>query len=337
MATIKEVAKKARVSVGTVSNVLTGAVPVSPRLKDRVLEVIKQLDYHPNYVARSLKKRRTNTIGMVVSDITNPIIPQLVRGAEDQAWAAQFMLITFNSDNQIEREQQMLGALRSRQVDGILLVAANGADHSHVKLLHDSGLPLVCLARQIQGLDVDCVVADHAAGAYEAVKHLNSLGHRTIALVNGDLELQTSLDRHAGYRRALEEAGIPYREELVILGGYRAEDSYAGGSQLMRQNPRPTAVLTANSILALGFLRALRESGLTCPGQIALASFDDAIFAEALRPSLTSIALPNYQLGAQAMDLLLKRIEDPARERTRLLLPPKLIIRESSGSTHAAA
>src|SRR5206468_3492863 len=149
--------RRARVSVGTVSNVVSGVVPVSKRLKDRVLEVIKQLDYHPNHVARSLKIKQTKMIGMVISDITNPFFPQLVRGAEDAAWRRNYMLITFNSDEQIERERQVLTALRGRRVDGILMVAAGGSDHSHIRAIKASGIPVVCVDRDLPGAGLDCV------------------------------------------------------------------------------------------------------------------------------------------------------------------------------------
>src|SRR5579885_2687884 len=172
---MKEVAKKARVSVGTVSNVLSETVPVSKRLRERVLEAVKQLDYHPNQVARSLKIRQTKMIGMVLSDITNPVAPQLIRGAENVAWREKYMLITFNSDDRVEREQQILAALRGRQVDGILISAA-GSSHSHIAAIHESGIPVVCFSREPPGLSMDCVVADNFGGARDCVRHLISLG-----------------------------------------------------------------------------------------------------------------------------------------------------------------
>lgn len=333
VATIKEVAKRAHVSVGTVSNVLSGTVPVSKRLQERVQEAVRQLDYHPNYVARSLKIRQTKTIGILVSDLTNPFIPQLVRGAEDAAWREQYMLIIFNSDDQPERESQLLTALRSRQVDGILLVAAGRAGSSHIAALRESGPPVVCLARELPGVDLDCVVADNFSAARECVKHFVDLGHRRIGLISGDLEIATARDRWLGYRHGLIEDGIEPDDRLVVAGGLRDADGYRGGLKLMNGDHRPTAVMAANSMLALGFLRALRELRLACPDQIALITFDDPIFAEALRPALTAVAQPTYEIGSQGMDLLLQRMRDPLRERTKVVLPTRLVIRESSGSS----
>ena len=323
VATIKEVAKKARVSVGTVSNVLSGSIPVSKQLKDRVLDVIKLLDYHPNYVARSLKIRHTRMIGMIVSDIASPHVPQLVRGAEEAARQANYMLVTCNSDDQIERERQVLGDLRSRCVDGILLIAAAG-DHAHVWAVRESGIPIVCLERELPGFD--CVAANNFAGARQCVKHLASRGHRRIGMLNGDLKIESASERHGGYRRGLEDEGIAYDESLV-----------ASGLELLSREPRPSAILTGNAALALGLLGALKDFGLRCPDEIAIVTFDDPGYGEALRPGLTVVAQPSFEMGRQAMELLLKRMEDPRRDRAKVVLETKLVIRESSGSPSGVA
>jgi LacI family transcriptional regulator len=337
VATIKEVAKKARVSVGTVSNVLSGAVPVSKRLRERVLEVIKQLDYHPNHIARSLKIRQTKMIGMVVSDITNPFVPQLVRGAEAAAWRANYMLIVFNSDDQPEREQQVLAALRSRRVDGILLLAAAGSDRSHVAAVRDSGIPVVCVGQELPGLSLDCIVPDNFLGALECARHLIELGHRRIGMLSGDLLEEPARQRHVGYKQALTDSNIPYDESLIIQGGSRAEDGYRSAVELLSRNPRPTAMFTENAAVALGALRALKELNLQCPQDVALATFDDPYFAEALRPALTAVAQPLFEIGARAMGLLLERIADPTRKPEKLELQMTLNIRESSGTQRVAA
>ena len=163
MPTIKEVALRARVSVGTVSNVLSGRVPVSKRLSERVQSVVRQLDYHPNHIARSLKIRQSNTIGLVISDITNPFFTHLARGAEDAAWKANYLLIILNSDEQLDRERQVIAALRARRVDGVILVSAADGESDHIRALHEAGTPLVCVDREIPGLD--CVVVNNADGA----------------------------------------------------------------------------------------------------------------------------------------------------------------------------
>jgi len=330
MATIKEVARRARVSVGTVSNVLSGAVPVSDKLRKRVHRVISDLDYHPNHVARSLKIRQTKMLGMVVSDLSNPFFPQVVRGAEDVAWKNHYMLLTFNSDDKVERERQVLTALRTRRVDGILLVVASTeGDLAHIRSTVDAGIPIVCLDRTIAGLPLDSVTVDNIAGAQECVGHLVGSGHQRIGILTGPLHLPVARERLEGYRRALTAARIPYRPELVREADFRAEGGHRAALELIR-NAHPTAVFSSNAMMALGLLRALADSRLRCPEDVAVATFDDPAFSEAMRPQLTSVAQPSYELGSKAAEMLLKRIADPGRRQSHLVLKTDLRIRGSS-------
>ncbi|MEO7142333.1 MAG: LacI family DNA-binding transcriptional regulator [Bryobacteraceae bacterium] len=337
MATIKEVAQRARVSVGTVSNVLGGNVPVSSVLRERVQAVVRELDYHPNHVARSLKMRETKTLGMVITDITNPFYPQLVRGAEDAAWKRHYMLITFNSDDQLEREKVLLSALRTRRVDGILLVAAaTDGDHAHIRAAIDAGIPVVCLDRIPTDLAIDGVAVDNVAGARTCIEHLISLGHRRIGILAGPLDLQVCRDRLLGYQEALAAAGIALDPGLIVDGGMREETGYPASQKLLKRRPRPSAIFASNAIMGLGLIRAVHESGLQSPGDVAIATFDDPPFSRAINPPLTAVAQPSYQLGYQGAELLIERIHDPSRKHIRLLLQTELKIRESSVGRPAA-
>jgi LacI family transcriptional regulator len=330
MATIKEVARQANVSVGTVSNVLSGAVPVSSELRERVLAVVRELDYHPNHVARSLKIRQTKMLGMVVSDITNPFFPAMVRGAEDAAWMHHYMLITLNTDDQLDRERQVLAALRTRRVDGILLVlASTEGSVDHLQGAVDAGIPIVCVDRRPKMIQLDSVTVDNVAGARQCVAHLISGGNRRIAILTGPAHVEVARERLEGYREALEAAGIPYNEGLVRDGGFRLESGYAAAMNLLAED-RPEAFFCSNAMMAAGLLRALNERGLRCPDDVAVATFDDPQFAEAIRPRLTAMAQPAYEMGYQAAELLLRRIQDPTREHTPIVLKTELRIRESS-------
>lgn len=332
MATIKEVAQRAHVSVGTVSNVLSGAVPVSEKLKERVMAVVKELDYHPNHVARSLKIRQTKMIGMVITDITNPFFPLLVRGAEDAAWKHHYMLITFNSDDQLEREKQVLTVLRTRRVDGILLVAATSdGDQPHIAGAIDAGIPIVCLDRKLKGLAADSVSVDNVGGTRQAVEHLIQAGHRRIGIVTGPMRVQVARDRLVGYKKALEDAAIPYDPALVRDGGFRAEAGFQASLEILDAEPRPTAVFTSNAMMALGLMRAIHQRELRCPEDVAAATFDDPSFAPLVRPPLTSVSQPSYELGFQGAELLIRRLQDPERRRHHVVLDTSLIVRESSG------
>jgi len=314
MRTIREVAQRAGVSVGTVSNVLSGAVPVSERLRHRVLQAIQELDYHPNHLARSLKVKQTQMIGMVIRNIADPVIPQMLRGAEDAAWFQNYLLVLLNSNEQPDREQQILRALRTRRVDGILLATDSTANRPHIRALSEAGTPVVSLEREIPGLDLDWVGADDAGGAMNCVRHLARQGRRSIGWIHppaGDLAAR---ERFEGYRRGLQEAGIEFQQALV------AEAKSATG--LFTRNPRPDAVLAADALLVPKLLRALSEHGLRAPDNVAIATFDEPRLCEALQ--VTTVLRPSYEIGFRAMELLIQRIQDAKRPRATVALPCSL-------------
>ncbi len=333
MATIKEIADRARVSIGTVSNVINGTAAISSSRRERVLAAIRELDYHPNHVARSLKMKTTRMLGMVISDITNPFFPQLVRGAEDVALKHNYLLITFNTDDNVEREKQVLAVLRQRRVDGVLLVVApNAGNDSHIRDILRSGVPTVCLDRVPPGIEVDSVSVDNVGGSKNGVQHLISLGHQSIAILTGPAILQTAAERLQGYKEALQEAGIPLCPDLIREGDFRTESGYQLGRELLAGADRPTAVFVCNNMMSLGLLRALGELGLRCPEDIAIASFDDFPLAEAFRPRLTAVAQPAYSIGYRGAELLIERVEKKKIDRlpARIRLSTDLLIRESS-------
>ncbi len=333
MPTLREIADRAGVSVGTVSNVINGTAAVSAERRERVLAAIRELDYQPNHVARSLKLKKTRMLGMVISDITNPFFPQLVRGAEDAALKNSYLLITFNTDDNVEREKRVLSVLRQRRVDGVLLVVApNAGDDGHIRGILDSGMPIVCLDRLPAGIEVDSVSVDNVAGARDCVRHLISMGHRRIAILTGPKAVQTAAERLQGYQEALIQAGIPADPGLVLEGDFRSESGYRLGRALLAGSDRPTAVFVCNNMMALGLLRALAELGLNCPRDVAIASFDDFPLAEAFQPRMTAVAQPAYSIGYRGAELLIARIEGrPAEPRpSRIRLATQLLVRESS-------
>lgn len=329
MSTIKEIARKAGVSIGTVSNVLNGSVAVSDQRRERVLAAIQELDYHPNHVARSLKLRRTKMLGMAIPDITNPFFPLLVRGAEDAALQQGYLLVTFNTDDRVEREREILSVLRDRRVDGILLIVApSDGDVSHIEKTLASGIPIVCIDRIPPGVQVDSVTIDNCRAAFECVRHLVSLGHRRVAIITGPGNLKTARDRLKGYRKALEADQVPSDPALILEGNFRAESGYELGRTLLERADRPPAVFICNGTMTLGFLKAMDEMGLECPRDLALASFDDLPLA----PHLTAVAQPAYALGYEGARLLIARIEarKPLGPPRTVCLPAELKVREST-------
>ena len=333
MATIKQVAKRAGVSVGTVSNVLSGIVRVSPARQERVWAAARELDFHPNYVARSLKVRQTKMLGMVISDITNPFFPLVVRGAEDAAIKHGYLLVTVNTDDRLEREKQFLAVLRARRVDGILLVVApNQGDVEHLKSVVAAGVPIVCLDRIPPGIKLDSVSVDGVKGAQVCVRHLISRGHRRIAILTGSMALQTARDRLTGYKAALAEAHIKIDPALIREGDFRAESGYRLGKDLLLDRTRPSAIFVSNAMMTLGLLRATEELGVRCPEELAVASFDDLPVSEVLRPHRTAVAQPGYEVGYQGAELLIQRIEGKLRQKRPVFisLEPELKVREST-------
>lgn len=341
MATIKEVARRAKVSVGTVSNVLTGAIAVSDTLKARVERAIRDLQYRPNHIARSLKTRRTKTLGMVISDITNPFYPQVVRGAEDSALRHGYMLVTFNTDDRVDREDQVLAELQARKVDGALIVTSLGrTDYRPLLALRDGGIPLVCVDRVAPALPLDSVTVTNRKGARECVRHIIECGHARIAMIAGDPRSQVGRDRLRGYKDALKSAGLPVDPALIAFGDFRQQTASEGTVKLLSlpAERRPTALFVANSMMALGVLEALETLGLACPRDIALASFDDLTLAAPFRPHLTSVAQPTYDLGYKAAELLIDRLtgklDSPSPVRVRL--DTVLHVRESTAGHRLA-
>ncbi len=333
MATVKEVAKRAEVSVGTVSNVLTGTTAVSSELRERVLAAVRELDYHPDYVARSLKLRHTMMLGMIISDVTNPFFSSLVRGAEDAALEKNYLLLTFNTDDRVEREKRALEVLRSRKADGILLVVApQDGDYEHISETIALGTPVVCLDRVPPHIKVDSVTVDNIGAARNCVRHLIERGHRRIGIITGSPALQTSRQRLQGYQSALAEAGIPISPELIREGTFRTSSGHALGKELLSIPQCPTAIFSSNGLMALGVLKAIEELGLTCPDDVALAVFDDLPMADIIQPHLTTVAQPSYQMGYRGAELLIKKITGQVKSSSKvsIRLETKLKIRQST-------
>ena len=333
MPTIRDVAKKAGVSVGTVSHVMTGSGAVSPERRERVLAAIRELDYQPDSVARSLKTRQTKMLGAIISDITNPFFPQLVRGAEDCAMRHRYLLITVNTDDQAEREREVLSLLLARQVDGLLLVASpKSSDQSHIERALQSGTPIVALDRIPEGSPLDAVYVNNLKGALMCMNHLLRLGHRRIGYLGGDWDLHNVRQRLRGYQQALEEAGIPADETLIGYGDFRQESGYRLAKEILLRADPPTAFFAGNAMMGIGALKAIQELGLRCPEDVALTTFDDLPFGDVIQPRLTAVAQPAYEIGRRGVELLIDRIEGRASPPgpIRVELDAELIVRAST-------
>lgn len=334
MATMKEVARLARVSVGTVSHVITGSVPVSEPLRLRVEAAIRKLDYHPNHVARSLKTSKTRTLGIIVPDLTISFFPQIIRGAEKAAGKSGYSLIAVNSQDNGARQKELLSLLRSQRVEGVLLVVAAGPTPSNqIWRMIEAGTPVVCLDRVPDRIPVDSVSVDNVAAAELGVGHLLSMGYRRIAIASGPLSLKNERGRLLGYKNALWRAGLGADEALIWPGTIRPEDVAACCCKHLKESAtRPDAIFSTNGPTGLGVLQALQACGLATPDDIGFATFDELTIDDLFKPAVTTIVQPAYDIGYRAAEILLERIEGRiGSERSMTVrLPATLKIRESS-------
>ena len=334
MSTIKEVADRAGVAVGTVSHVITGSVPVSEGLRRKVLAAIRELDYHPNHVARSLKTSKTRTLGIIVPDMTIPYFPKVIRGAETAARRRGYSLIAVNSDDDGERQSELFSLLRSQRVEGILLVmAAAPTPVNRLTRLLEAGVHLVCVDRIPDRVPVDSVSVEDQEGAAMAVDHLLARGYRRIAAVTGPQSLKNERQRLLGYRQALERAGMACDEDLIWTGNLRSGDIAAMcAERLANPAKRPEAVFATNGPTGLGVLRALRVCSLATPDDIGLVSFDELTSDDLFLPAITTIVQPAYEIGYGAAEILLDRIEgaEAGDAPVTLRLHATLKVRDSS-------
>ncbi len=301
---LEDVSRRAGVSTATTSRVLTGKGRVSEALRHRVLAAVDALGYTPDRIARSMTLGRTMTIGLVVSDVTNPFFTSVARGVEDAAREGGYGILLCNTDEDPEIEKTQLNILRERRVDGILLAPAGG-ESSHIQSLVDGGSTMVLIDRHIKGVDAPSVQVENAGATAEATRYLLSLGHRDIAIVVGKPSVSTSEERLQGYVQAHHDALLSPRPDLVFGGRYAQEGGYDSGAAIARMEPRPSAVISCNNVMTTGLLLALRDAGVRIPEDISLISFDDLPYFTLLDHPLTAIQQPMYELGHVACNLLL--------------------------------
>jgi len=316
--------------VATVSAVANGTAVVSPKRAERVRKAMEALDFHADQIARSLKTGRTQVVGMILPDVTNPFYPEVIVGAEEIAREARYSVMLCNANEDPQQEQQQLNTLFSHRVDGVLIACSDPAI-SFDRLMRRR-FPIVCFDRIPPGFQGDTAATDNFHGAYDAARHLIELGHERIAILAGRTSLSTHSSRLEGFRRAMADADLPVRDEFCWPGGMQAHAGYDVGRQLFGLRKKPTAVFCTNNKLLLGFVRAMGEAGIRCPGDISLVGFDDFTWTENFHPRLSTVAQPARELGRRAMQLLIERLENnvddfPSRH---VILKQELRVREST-------
>jgi len=329
MATLRDVALRAGVSIGSASAVVNSAAPVSRAMREKVLRAVEELGYSPDGVARSLRLGRTRTIGLVVPDITNPHFAGMASAVEVACDSAGYTLMLCNTADDPAKEIRHLRLMRTQRVDGIILVPV-GATTEAEPLRQAIVAPIVLVDRTIDGLDCDGVLLDNRAASRIVVEYLIRSGHRRIGIIVGPAGLSITSERLAGYRETLAENGLPFDDGLVVGGAFQAEPAYRAAVNLLQHRPRPTAIFSTSNHTTIGTMKALADQGFRCPQDISVAGIDDFDWSNAFSPRLTTAAQPIAEIGRRAVELLLERMSGtPSREARRIVLAPQLIVRDS--------
>jgi len=332
--TIIDVARAASVHPSTVSRVLNRRAELSllPETRQRVIAAARRLGYRPSALARSLRLQRTFTLGMLVPNIDNPFFPPIIKGVEDTAHARGYNLVLCNTEDSSEREDAYLRVLRSRQVDGILIASSFMADGTIAELRRDR-FPFVLVNRGTRGTDDLAVLVDNEKGVAAALDHLVDLGHRRIGIVAGPQTTMTGRQRLAAARVTLRGRGVKLDASLVsVAEAFSQEAGYRAARRLLVGVELPTAVFGANDLLALGVLRAAREAGLECPIDLSLVGFNDVPLAEFFGPPLTTVHVPQREMGIRAADLLIAQIEGKPADARRVTVDVHLVVRGSTAA-----
>ncbi|MGG4405665.1 LacI family DNA-binding transcriptional regulator [Geobacillus stearothermophilus] len=329
MASIKDVAKRANVSTATVSRVLRNTGNVTEETRQRVLEAIEALNYQPNVLGRYLRRMETETVLVVVPDIMNPFFSKVLRGIEAVALKHGYQVLLGDTQNDARLEEQYLNVLPQRQVDGMIFLTARIRKELMEEMARQ--FPIVLACEYLEGADIPTVSIDNISSARKATEHLIRLGHCRIAHLSGPMNIILSRDRLRGYQQALAQHELEADAALVQEGDFTYESGYHLTLKLLALEKPPTAIFAANDEMAIGAVKAIRHRGGRVPDDVAVVGFDDIHMASIFEPSLTTIAQPMFEIGQKAMELLLALIEGTSARRRQLVLPDRLVIRDSCG------
>jgi len=330
--TLLEVAHDAGVSRATASLVLRGSDLVADETRARVLASMRKLGYVYHRGAASLRTQRSQTVGLIVPDVTNPFFAEMTVGIEERLDAAQHVVLLGNTAETLSKQERLLAMMQEYRADGVLLAPATGTSGATIVRLRQWRLPFVLFTRYVEGVDADYVGADNVRGAELATEHLIALGHQRIAFVGGPDNSSARRDRLQGYRNALVRHGLPIDPTLQLTSPTTREGGHQCIRTLVDRAEPPTAVLCYNDIVAFGVMLGLQASGHTPGRDVAVVGFDDIAEAALWRPALTTVAISPRQIGEEAARLLLERIAAPNAAARQVILRPKLIVRESCGA-----
>lgn len=327
--TIHDVAEEAGVSVATVSHVINDTRYVSPELTKNVEDAMEKLGYRRNSVARSLKTQKTHTIGLIVSDISNPFFSELLRGVENVSTAESYSLIISNTDETIEKEELYLDVLQQKQVDGFI-IAPTGKTDGKLKGLFNRDIPFVFVDRKIDNIAAPSVLSKNIAGSKKATSHLIEKDHTKIGVVSGLESVTTTRERIKGYKESLSQHGISFNTCLVEKGNSQVQGGYEAAINLLEKDNSPTAIFSTNNLMTIGAMRAIKSKGIECPEEVALVGFDDFEWADIFEPTLTTVAQNPRKIGAKAANILFSLINGKQDFDSEVRIATDLIIRDST-------
>jgi DNA-binding LacI/PurR family transcriptional regulator len=332
MATMKDISRKANVSLSTVSAVINKSAYVSPELTKRVMQAINELNYRPNAIARSLKKKSTNTVGVIVTDILNPYYPAMIKGMDDEAIRNNFNLILCNTSNEHERFLTYLQLMVEKRVDGLLL--ANISTAEDLNEVEKTGLKYVLVNRKPPSYDKNFVGINNHLTSEIAINHLAAQGYKRIAFFGGDPEVSTSKERKAGFISGMIQNGLEVDPQLIFDGNFTMESGYTNVKKMLDLvQGRPAAICAASDVVAFGVVKGLMDSGICVPEDMAVMGNDNISFSENFIVPLSTIDHPTYEMGKLSMEFLLQMINEKSDVQSRqIALTPSLVVRESCGS-----
>jgi len=327
MVTIRDVAKKAGVSISTASYALNDSGPVSQETRQRVLKAAQELKYHPNANARHLRSSKTNTIGLIVSDLAGPFFSELIRGVQEKTLAADYDLMAISAIGGFDSTAAKF--LKERRTDAIIIFAHN-LDDGLIKSAARRDMPIVLIDRPIEGKYIINIKVDNFEGAYKATEYLISRGHEEIAYISGSEDSYDNKQRFEGYKAALEANGMKYNPDLIYRGNFVEAGGYAAAKLMISKGYVPRAIFAANDEMAIGAINAFGESGVKGGEDVAIIGFDDIRIARYVVPPLTTMRQPTYEIGCLAVNLVLRALAGDFPE-SKIMLPAELIIRRSCG------
>ncbi|WP_226581014.1 LacI family DNA-binding transcriptional regulator [Halobacillus litoralis] len=334
--TILDVAEKANVSVATVSRVINNQGGVRKKTEDDILRAIHELNYVRSQVARSMVRKETKTIGVIIPDICNPFFPEVIAGIEKKAIDKNYFTMLSSSGESLVKEKEIMKHFIERGVDGVVITTADEKG-KHLQPLMDANIPVVAVDRMIEEYDVDTVLTGNQEGSYEAVKHLIHLGHKKIAIIRGPQETTPGNERFKGYKKALEEYGLPLKEEWIGEGNFMENSGFSIIHHFHSLKDRPTAVFSCNNLMSIGALKAMRQLNWEVSRDVTFLGFDDVEIATFMKPALTMVTRPKRKIGELAFQLLYERMnaaESDHIPKREYILTPELVIRDASNQVY---